>query len=238
MSLLTQEKNVVPLTKNPSNILRDEFVILLDMDGVIANFNYSFNKLYQEITGVRLANPWPSYYYINNLGNKAAVNEVWSRPELFLNAPLYSGAKSFVQALCKLGKVFLITSPGKNTGFHGYMKWLWVQQHFPRLFDFKTFVTCSTKELVRGDFLIEDRVSTVKKWLAINSPEGQAALVLRGSNKKEIPQLREYCVRNGHEGLTICKRYSDILQVVEVASTRKKFRLQKMGVNNVQKTIG
>ena len=134
--------------------------ILLDVDGVLANF--AGGLLASHKTKLRVKD-LTKFDFLDELDFDAR-EVIGNGLEFCKNLPLYPGAKRFVRKLQKLGRVDPLTAP-----FHGASLWRmgrsnWLAWHFD-LFA-PTYCPTEKKHLVPGNVLIEDNLETVIRWSA------------------------------------------------------------------------
>lgn len=91
--------------------------ILLDIDGVLANFYYGFGRYLNENYNAELdLTKEPPVYHFDEWGPKLKDIDAgkaardWMLEGGHLNIPAYSGAKEFVEELMTLGNVHIVTA--------------------------------------------------------------------------------------------------------------------------------
>jgi len=122
----------------------DKKIVMIDMDGVLVD-------LQSEIDNWFANNPDPNPEYIQHPDHI---------PGIFKNPKPIPGAVEAVKKLYDSGKYDLLIAttapwgnPDSNTD-----KRLWISKHFGNIFDKKMIIT-HRKDLLCGDYLIDDRVS-------------------------------------------------------------------------------
>jgi 5'-nucleotidase len=137
-------------------------LILVDMDGVIANFELEFLNRWQVRfpTENFIALEDRQGFYIHeqygpSLHDK--VREITSAPGFFRNLPPIEGAIQGIQDLVTYGhEVLICTAPLSGTPTCLQEKYDWVRQYLGRGFASNMVIT-KDKTMVHGDFLIDDR---------------------------------------------------------------------------------
>lgn len=90
-------------------------VILLDVDGVLADFVSGFLSVANKLVGTHYKPEDVKEYSMTNLpGLKAKSYEIWSQCQqegFALKLPVFKGAVEAVQMLQRLGEVFVVTAP-------------------------------------------------------------------------------------------------------------------------------
>lgn len=185
-------------------------IILLDVDGVIADFLTPFIALGNKISGLSLqesdikdwevADIFPEQY------RKQIVQE--AKAQGFCSNILpYPRAIEAVKSLKILGDIYVVTSPWHSQTWV-YERSEWLNKYFD--FDRRKIIYTSSKYLVRGDILIDDKVDTVEKWIELN-PSSIGFIW-------ESPYSRGYKSKDSRirytnswsfviETLTVCKRF-------------------------------
>lgn len=92
-------------------------VLLLDLDGVIADFYKGFAEFLNENYGCYLPlDREPEEYYFSRWGhgienvNIPEATNAWVRSDGFLNIPAYSGASEFTKRLSEKADVYVVTA--------------------------------------------------------------------------------------------------------------------------------
>ena len=146
-------------------------IILLDVDGVLADFVGCARTWVNECHGVYFNDEQVTDY---NLMTSFGLPGGWpsfigwlSKRRACLDIDPYDGAEEFVDDLRKLGRVVAVTTP-----FVGVSHWeadrrTWLEENFG--FDQKDLVFCKDKSLVCGDVLIEDKPENCVAWNAAHN---------------------------------------------------------------------
>lgn len=144
-------------------------VVLCDVDGVVADFLTAFLKEVQQVTGVEHSPEEITSYGIEEvLGLDAIVSrEVQARvcvPGFAHTLKPYPEAVEGIKRVAEISEVYFVTSP-----FEGSSTWVadrqeWLTELFGRE-QAQMVVHTKHKHLIAGDYLIEDQLTTLKKWL-------------------------------------------------------------------------
>jgi 5'(3')-deoxyribonucleotidase len=106
--------------------------VLLDMDGVIADFDAGYKAL-------------------NVMPREAAL-----MPGFYGTLPVVAGARENVERLHANFNLHIATAPKWANRNCIPEKMHWLEKHFPYLFEEKRIIICPDKSLLAGDFLIDD----------------------------------------------------------------------------------
>lgn len=161
-------------------------IVLMDVDGIIADFVTRLLAELQLVTG-RIVHPddVPAWDVLESLGVPLGFCDViYKRMEekgVCRSIPVLEGAKEGVAALRELADVYPVTAPFRGEHWmHERAEWL--KEHFGFA---KSDVThSSTKHLIYGDFLIEDKTSTLVRW-SDRHPLGTPILFERSYNRSD-----------------------------------------------------
>lgn len=140
--------------------------VLVDVDGVLADFEGGFLKKYR----ARYPNDpyisledrkgfWVSSQYgqlRSDLSEKAMT--IWESKNFFMDLEPLPGGVEAVKEMATMNNtdVFICTSPIKQYTHCPYEKYAWVEKHFGPDFLDKVILT-RDKTLIAGDFLIDDK---------------------------------------------------------------------------------
>lgn len=152
-------------------------LLLLDMDGVICEFNDAAYKVHG---GAAPAEPqWGIW---DDLG--ITEDEFWAKigHDFWANLPWTEEGEALLAGIERLvpkANVALLTSPSFNGGIDG--KWEWVRKHMP---DYThRFIPTTAKHFVAGPgkILVDDRNENVDRWVERG---GLGVLVPRTWNRR------------------------------------------------------
>jgi len=141
--------------------------VLLDVDGVLADFVGGYLALLAEHTGIVATPEQITAFDIGaSLGltreQSARMKRAIGDAEHFARKlAVYPGAQEGVAALHKVAEVYIVTSPWNSNRTWTYDREQWLAEHFgiPH-----ARVVHSAKHLVRGDVLIDDKTETLRAW--------------------------------------------------------------------------
>lgn len=156
-------------------------VALIDSDGVLSGFVEGVYRLVREEAGTTLCDQdfSPSWNFLSELPrvleakgvSKANVvtSQVLRRmeePGFCLSLPVLPGSVDAMKRLASKYQLYIATSP-----WWSFPHWMpertrWIQQHYG--LSASRIIHISDKHLLRGDLLVDDKPSTVRKWAAIN----------------------------------------------------------------------
>ena len=140
-------------------------IILVDMDGPLANFEKGFldkwRRKYSDETYVALKDRKDFYIesdYPKTLVKK--IQKIFLSPGFFLSLEPVSGAIESINLMRKLGHdVYICTAPYVNTTC-GPEKWIWVEKYLGKEWLSRLIIT-RDKTLVRGNILIDDKPNII-----------------------------------------------------------------------------
>lgn len=144
--------------------------VLLDVDGVLADFVSGYLALLAEHTGiVRAPADVTSFDIAASLGlspeqaarMKRAIDDA---PHFARHLAVCPGAQEGVARLRKVAEVYVVTSPWNTNRTWTYDREQWLAEHFG--IPHRRVVHTSAKHLVRGDVLVDDKTSTLREWQA------------------------------------------------------------------------
>lgn len=166
---------------------------LVDIDGVLRDFITGGLPLVERITGrVHQHDDVDQWAMEKALGLTDEESKIFytivSGEHFAYELPVYSGAVEAIAKLREHCEVIFVTAhfPGSKTWVHDTDRWL--AKHFAS--DGHDVIHTNAKHAVSGDFLIEDKTSTLLKWR--EDPRGHALPLRRGMrllrnyNRREV----------------------------------------------------
>ena len=176
-------------------------IVLLDVDGVLADFLGGVRRVVAEVTDQPV--PLRQTIYTDDLVGEVAAHWLRRSAEVAFCAGLepYPGVPEAVEELRRVADVVAVTAPLKHcTGWEGVRR-AWLAKHYG--FAARDVVFTSRKDLVFGDVLVDDHFDHVEPWItrwAKNHPDVVSSpLVAPGVNPRHplaVHWQREY---NAHE---------------------------------------
>ena len=157
--------------------------ILLDVDGVLANFTgHTLDTLvkmggpsirYEDITEWDVLSKIPAEW-------RGSLVQAWRKPGWCRSMPQYEGANLGVGALMNLGDVHFVTAgmPKSPTWADERVEWL----RYYYGVDHRDVTFTHAKEWVEGDVFIDDKEEHVIEWYA-RHPTGCAILFMQPYNR-------------------------------------------------------
>src|SRR5574338_196722 len=147
--------------------------ILLDCDGILADFATPYLELIEQLTGFQ--------YNTENLTNveflkgldleciDKDIRKLVYKKGYCRNIPVYEGAKKGVKMLQEIGEVVIVTSPMVGGPYWMFERAEWLNTHFGIKKENLIFAT--KKECVRGDIFVDDHPNMYEKWNKENGPK-------------------------------------------------------------------
>lgn len=142
--------------------------LLLDVDGVLANFVESYLDLVAIVTGRRYQPEQVTQFDIGgSLGltpaESSEVKRLLGESQGFcLALRMYEGAQDGVARLQQLADVYIVTSPWNSCPTWTHEREAWLKKHFK--IPHSRITHTSAKYLCRGDVFVDDKVDAVIKW--------------------------------------------------------------------------
>lgn len=135
-------------------------LILIDQDGVLADFEQSVKSIWQNRYGVPLplSKDRKHFYLHQELPHHAEnLNNIYAEPGFFENLPPISGAINALHELLDAGLDVRICTAPINAYRHCVSeKFAWVERHLGHEW-IKRIILTKDKTWVRGDILIDDK---------------------------------------------------------------------------------
>jgi 5'-nucleotidase len=135
-------------------------IILVDMDGVIADFELGFLKSWQQNHPdlPYFALEQRKSFYVRDQypqDQKQLVEKIYKSEGFYRNLPVISGSVQAFKELEKSCELFICTSPLSGNKFCIQEKTDWIGEHLGNEWISKMVIT-KDKTIVRGDVLIDD----------------------------------------------------------------------------------
>lgn len=183
--------------------------ILLDCDGILADFHKVYLPIVHRFTGILLKEEDVVMFNVLKQIEKEKddkdIKLHIQTTKACLNIPVIEGSKEAVKEIQKLGEVVIVTAP-MNTATWCYERMQWLQDHFeiPK----SKIVFAKNKHYISGDIFLDDSLDNCKKWNKYN--KGKTLLWDRSWNRKdrEIKENIEV-INNWKRVVEICKLMKD-----------------------------
>lgn len=134
-------------------------LILIDQDGVLADFEKSVNVIWQNRHGTPLPITNRTHFYLHDElpEHKAELNDIYAQKGFFENLEPIDGAITALHTLLNHGlDVRICTAPIRAYRHCVSEKFAWVERHLGNHWT-KRLILTKDKTWVRGDVLIDDR---------------------------------------------------------------------------------
>jgi len=164
--------------------MTDEPILLLDVDGVLANFVAGALKSLKDLFDIAGTHDDVVDWHFETCFNLddaqlAKLMHAWKQPGWCAALPVYDGAREAVVALHQHAVVHPLTAPfDSQTWVMERDAWLLEHFGFPR----KEIVQTEAKHLVKGDVFVDDKPEHVINWQRAH-PSGVAVLWARPYNR-------------------------------------------------------
>lgn len=180
--------------------------ILLDCDGILADFHKMYLPVVYQFTGISLkkedVHTFDVLKQIEKEEYEKIIKSYIQSSQFCLNLPVLEGAKEAVKELQNLGEVVIVTSP-MSTANWCYERTQWLQDHFdiPK----SKIVFAKNKHYIQGDVFVDDCTENCEKWIKYN--KGKSLLWDRLWNRKNRKFKEEIeVVDNWERVIEICKQ--------------------------------
>jgi 5'(3')-deoxyribonucleotidase len=171
--------------------------VLLDVDGVLADFTAKVIQTARDITGKTLIEgDFHDYDVFRTVGreHEDAVRKAWSSPGWCASLNPYDGASAFVARLRKTHRVYFVTAPMPGAPHWYWERHQWLDSNFGA--SYRDVIFTTAKHVVCGDFLVDDKPSNLEEW-AVHNPSGTAVVFDQPYNRQVQSCVRAY----GYDGL-------------------------------------
>lgn len=157
--------------------------ILIDLDGVIADFEKAFyEEWYNRHPDKTIVLPEErTKFYIRDEHPEVAhlIREIYNMPGFFLSFPVIPGSIEALKEMLNRGhEVFICSSPSSENDNCIPEKIRWIKEHLGNDFIRRIIIT-KDKTLVKGDVLIDDRPEVT----GVAKPEWELIIFDRPYNK-------------------------------------------------------
>jgi 5'(3')-deoxyribonucleotidase len=149
-----------------------QHTILLDVDGVLADFLGVFLKIASDACERTFTKEdvtdW-NLFKILPEDRRDLIKGVTCEKGFCEKLPIIEGSHDGLKVLRNFGDVYAVTSPWDDSESWCHERTKWLAKHLD--FNPRDVIYAHKKSLVKGDVLIDDNASTVFEWVAKN-PEG------------------------------------------------------------------
>lgn len=136
--------------------------IIVDMDEVLADVIPKFTALYERYFGRKLHPEDYAGKKIYDLPGAAHIRNHLHDPGFFLDLPVMPHAREVMRWLARHYDVYVATA---TMEFPNSLpdKYVWLRREFPFI-SWRRLVFCGSKEVLVGDYMIDDHVSNVERF--------------------------------------------------------------------------
>jgi len=141
-------------------------VVLMDVDGVLCDFTSGWRPL----VAPELAEEDISSFVFEDYLNDEQLGKLLSLCEsaaFWAELKPYEGARDFVESVSENtdgGEIVYCTAPWVPCDGWAEARRIWLKEHMPK----GDLVVTKRKDLIRGDYLIDDKPENVLSWAARN----------------------------------------------------------------------
>jgi len=141
--------------------------VLLDCDGVLADFVSAALRIVKSLTG-RYYSPetittWEVFDSLpEDERVRSEVYRAMKAPGGCSNIPVYADALSGVKRLREIADVVAVTSPFKGSLTWAHEREVWLEKYF----GISNVIHARDKRRVHGDFFVDDKPEHIREWLA------------------------------------------------------------------------
>ena len=147
--------------------------VLLDCDGVLADFIVHVCREVGDITGAEPPSPalvtefdFVRCLALDQATKSALLDRIAHKPGWWEDIPVMRGrslsAPAAVKVLHQIAEVYIVTSPWVSCPTWEHQRRRWLDNHFS--IDSGRMISTSEKHLVSGDFFIDDKTESVVNW--------------------------------------------------------------------------
>jgi 5'-nucleotidase len=161
-------------------------VVLLDVDGVMADFVTAALRTIQEVRGLVVPPEQITTWHVHE--SIPGCHRWWPEVEQHMFAPgwceaipPFPGAREGLASLRQLADVFFVTSPWKSPTW-AYERTRWLRAQMGVEDAHERVVSTQAKHLVAGDVFVDDKPENVAAWAA-DHPSGLALLWDQPTNR-------------------------------------------------------
>lgn len=179
--------------------MKEKPIVLLDVDGVLADFESAFLHVARAVTQRQIVRD-PTHWDMTRqcgLGPDEA-REVWDvihQSRLARDLEPYPVAIESVRILAEIASVYFVTSPMEENMTWAHDRALWLKSHFGDLG--QNVISTSKKYRIHGHILVDDKPSHVEQWSETHV-DSSGFLWNRPYNvEADLPRLRSW--RDLHE---------------------------------------
>jgi 5'(3')-deoxyribonucleotidase len=154
--------------------------VLLDVDGVLADFTLAACELVFQVTGRRYGpeavTTWEVFDSLPEPQAKEDVYRILKGRGGCSSIPVYAGAQEGVAKLREIADITIVTSPfsGSETWVHERNAWL--ETHFG--IDAHDVIHAKKKGRIHGDVFLDDKPEHVEDWLTYWREQGHGSRIL------------------------------------------------------------
>lgn len=162
--------------------------VLLDVDGVLADFVGGYLQLLEHHTGLVAMREHITAFDIGaSLGltreqSSRMKRAIGDTPAFARHLDVYAGAAEGFRELAQVADVWIVTSPWNSNPTWTHDREAWLQRHFG--IPHSRVIHTSAKHICRGDFLVDDKTETLHAWQA-EHPQGRAVQWITPHNRRD-----------------------------------------------------
>ena len=161
--------------------------ILVDVDGVVAEFIIDLFKIVKPKVRLSTIKEWDAFTYLTD-DEYDTVKKVLRDPSFCRNISVREKSQDAIEYLKQQGhEIVWVTAPYEDCKQWEHERRSWIHRHFGKTHT--DIVFCEAKYVVQGDVFIDDKPSNILKWHQHN-PKDHAYLYDCGYNQNVQWNLR------------------------------------------------
>ena len=144
--------------------------LLLDVDGILADFVSATVKIMNSMTGMSLIPDdiinWEVTSILEDHQTRELCKAEFNKAGFCSTLEVYDGAQEAVKILQDKTELFFVTSPMLSNPTWMPDRVEWLERHFG--IDHKHVVFANKKYIISGDFMVDDSPKNINDWLFYN----------------------------------------------------------------------
>jgi 5'-nucleotidase len=166
--------------------------ILVDMDGILANFNKKIIEMYNASTGENKLVSDITRYDFSTFSRTDLIHSFYRSKGFFKSLEPMPGAEAYLEEILKLGHhVEIVTQLPIASKWASTEKTEWLKYYFP-YFNLNNITFTRNKYLMRGDILFDDNPKHLETWAALNRLESTFTIQYEYNKHCNVDYMLQY----------------------------------------------